>query len=73
MKKDTVEKLSNLRIAVALLGEKNHWWPTEFFSENASSFLKYAFPRNKQAGLIAACDAVRSILHSKKGKISHWF
>jgi len=70
--------LAKLRIAVGLLGEKDHagWWATSFFNPQSSAYLSPVFPRNV---LIAQCQGTTSAamkLHDDRigvGNVYHLF
>ena len=47
MDNSTIQNITKLRVAVAVLGEHNGWWKTKFFSSSSKSFLDFVFPRSK--------------------------
>lgn len=67
MVKNEIEGVLKLRIAVAVLGEKNGWWNTNFFSDSSKSFLKFVFPRSKNSQFFSAFDVVRKKIDEKVG------
>lgn len=56
MNKDNIIKLCEIRIAIALLGEKKAFWNSEFYHEDSKSFLDYIFPRSKNANVFASFE-----------------
>lgn len=76
--KDIKERLFQLSITVSYLGEKNQfgWWESDFFEENASSFLKPVFPRTQLLAQALGAAAAAARLHDERigvGRVFHLF
>lgn len=67
MIKKNIQDLLSIRVAVAVLGEHNGWWKTNFFGESSKSFLNYVFPRSKNLQYSAAFDAIKGIVDERVG------
>jgi hypothetical protein len=67
MTKENINNLLLTRVAVAVLGEKNGWWNTKFFSMSSKSFLDFVFPRSKNIQYTVSFDAIRTIIDEKVG------
>ena len=67
MNKNIIKDLTGIRVAVGILGEKYHWWNTNFFDKNSQSFFDYIFPKSGSAFQICACDAIQHHLDNKVG------
>ncbi|WP_298286813.1 BrxE family protein [uncultured Lutibacter sp.] len=67
MNKNIIKKLTDLRGAVAFLGEKNKWWNSSFFDSGSKDFLTYIFPKSKNIQLNCALDVVRQKTDAQVG------
>lgn len=67
MKNNTLDSLIQLRKIVAIYGERQKWWPSQFFNSDSQTFIDYNFPKLKNANLILATDLIKNIIDHKVG------
>jgi len=75
---DVVQTLIQLRLAVAVLGQKDHagWWDCQFLSAAGLESLDYNFPKAPlAAGFTATCLAAKRLHDERIGRtgVTHLF
>ncbi len=73
-----IEKLTLLRIAVGLLGEKANpkWWTSAFCSNNGNAFLEPIFPRTYLNAQYQGVVSAAALVHDDRigvGEVFHLF
>ncbi len=74
----TIEKIAQIRVLVAYLGEKEQyfWWETSFLGEIGIEYLKLNFPRTAFLAGVTSVTEAASKLHNErigKGMVYHLF
>ena len=73
-----ISDLSNLRICVAFLGEKEqaNWWPSSFLSRSGEAFLSPVFPKTAALARVNGASGAAQVSHDEHigiGDVYHLF
>ena len=74
----TIKFITQLRICVSFLGEKDQksWWPSAFLSKSGEAFLKPVFPKTSLLARVNGASAAAQVAHDEHigiGDVYHLF
>ncbi len=73
MESDLIKTISNLRVFVGYLGEKDqfNWWLSSFFSPSSDAFMQPLFPRTQLLAQVTGVTQAAALQHDKFIGIGH--